>query len=451
VLVVDATMLVLASVAASASGVRAPLPIAYLAFFCATSLALFARSRSYRHRLEIKIMDEIVSCFAVSAAAAMLMTLLVSLRTNDEFLASSAIQLWCLAAILLSLGRSGVLLAQLRGRQRGRSMERTLIVGAGEVGALVASRLSQHPEFGLKPVGYLDKDPSGTVRDGQTAFPVLGASWDLERIVHDHEVERVVVAFSNAPHRIMLDVVARCERLELAVTVVPRLFERIPSRVDVVHVGGLPLLNLRPVNPHGVQYTIKYALDPLFAAIALLLLSPILITIAVMVRLRLGRPILYRQLRVGRDGQTFEILKFRTMRPPTARDDTSLEFSPDNAPGGVEGDDRRAPLGVFLRRWSLDELPQLLNVLRGEMSFVGPRSERLEFVEYFDENVYRYGERHRVKGGLTGWAQIHRLRGKTSLADRVEWDNYYIENFSLWLDFKIILLTIPEVFRGAAE
>ena len=157
-----------------------------------------------------------------------------------------------------------------------------------------------------------------------------------------------------------------------------------------------------------------------------------------------------RQRRVGRDGRFFEMFKFRSMRP-APEGSHELTYSQETAPGGVEGADRRTRVGSLLRRTSLDELPQLFNVLRGEMSLVGPRPERPEFVNYFNENIYRYGERHRVKSGLTGWAQVNGLRGKTSLADRVEWDNHYIENFSLWLDLKIMLLTIPEVLRLASR
>jgi lipopolysaccharide/colanic/teichoic acid biosynthesis glycosyltransferase len=135
-----------------------------------------------------------------------------------------------------------------------------------------------------------------------------------------------------------------------------------------------------------------------------------------------------------------------------SRDKTETHvFDPDTAPGGVEGSDRRTRVGVFLRRWSLDELPQLFNVLKGEMSLVGPRPERPEYVDYFREHVRRYDGRLRTKAGITGWAQIHRLRGQTSIADRVEWDNYYIENFSLWLDLKILLRTVPEALKGRAE
>jgi lipopolysaccharide/colanic/teichoic acid biosynthesis glycosyltransferase len=175
-----------------------------------------------------------------------------------------------------------------------------------------------------------------------------------------------------------------------------------------------------------------------------------LLSIAAAVALSLRRPLLYRQHRVSLDGQHFQMLKFRTMLAATEEDEAQ-PFDPETAPGGVEGKDRRTQVGAFLRRWSLDELPQLVNVLKGEMSLVGPRPERPEYVDYFREHVRRYDGRLRTRAGITGWAQIHRLRGQTSIADRVEWDNYYIENFSLWLDLKIVLRTIPEALRGGAD
>jgi lipopolysaccharide/colanic/teichoic acid biosynthesis glycosyltransferase len=167
----------------------------------------------------------------------------------------------------------------------------------------------------------------------------------------------------------------------------------------------------------------------------------------------LGRPILFRQLRVGRDGRTFEMIKFRSMRQSMEIPSEASTLPDDTAPGGIEGGDRRTHLGAFLRKSSVDELPQLWNVVRGDMSLVGPRPERPEFVELFESRVYRYGERLRVKSGITGWAQIHGLRGKTSLSDRVEWDNYYIENWSLWLDLKIILRTAMAIagFFGSVK
>jgi lipopolysaccharide/colanic/teichoic acid biosynthesis glycosyltransferase len=212
----------------------------------------------------------------------------------------------------------------------------------------------------------------------------------------------------------------------------------------------MPLLALRAVDPKGWQFDIKHLFDRLASALILVVLSPLLLAVALGVRVSSPGPIMFRQRRVGRDGQVFDILKFRSMRERPKEADS---FSPTrgSAPGGVEGEDRRTGFGRFIRRTALDELPQLLNVVRGEMSLVGPRPERPEFVSLFDDDIDRYGDRHRVKSGITGWAQVNGFRGQTSLADRVEWDNFYIENWSLWLDVKILLLTVVAVVRQSPE
>jgi exopolysaccharide biosynthesis polyprenyl glycosylphosphotransferase len=269
--------------------------------------------------------------------------------------------------------------------------------------------------------------------------------------VEAKNVECAVVAFSNTSHDAFLQLIDECDRLGIQALVVPRLFERVPSRLQVTHVGGLPLLEMLPTSPRSLHFAAKYVLDRFVAFLLFVVLSPLLLVIAAAVAVSLGRPVLYRQHRLSLDGQDFQMLKFRTMSTPPEDDWAGQEFDPERAPGGVEGADRRTRVGAFLRRWSLDEIPQLINVLRGEMSLVGPRPERPEYVDYFRDHVRRYNGRLRTKAGITGWAQIHRLRGQTSIADRVEWDNYYIENFSLWLDLKILLLTIPEALRGGAE
>jgi lipopolysaccharide/colanic/teichoic acid biosynthesis glycosyltransferase len=191
----------------------------------------------------------------------------------------------------------------------------------------------------------------------------------------------------------------------------------------------------------------KHGFDQTTAVLLLLLVLPVLIAAAVATWVSLGRPILFRQMRVGRDGRRFELLKLRSMRAAAAT--VEVELPPDTAPGGVEGEDRRTRVGAFLRRTSIDELPQLLNVIKGEMSLVGPRPERPEFVGVFEETVPGYTDRHRVRPGITGWAQVHGLRGKTSLSDRVERDLQYIENWSLGLDLKILLLTPRAVVRSS--
>jgi lipopolysaccharide/colanic/teichoic acid biosynthesis glycosyltransferase len=195
----------------------------------------------------------------------------------------------------------------------------------------------------------------------------------------------------------------------------------------------------------GWQFRLKGAADRAVALVALLLLAPLLLAIALAVRVGSIGPVLFRQRRVGRGGETFVLFKFRTMveDPGVA----GFTLSHGIAPGGIEGTDRRTGVGRWLRAISLDELPQLVNVLRGEMSLIGPRPERPEYVELFAKLVPGYTERHRVKSGITGWAQAHGLRGQTSIADRVELDNYYIENWSLALDLRILALTMVELLR----
>jgi exopolysaccharide biosynthesis polyprenyl glycosylphosphotransferase len=249
----------------------------------------------------------------------------------------------------------------------------------------------------------------------------------------------------------LVPIVRKCDELGLDVSLVPRLFESINVRVKLEHIGGMPLYRLRAVNPKGWQFAIKHALDRVMAAVFIVLLAPLLAAATAAVKISSPGPVFFRQNRVGRDGKPFDLLKFRSMRLTDAqpKDKVKMLLPEDTAPGGVEGADRRTAIGKLIRRMSIDELPQLFNVLKGEMSIVGPRPERPEFVELFERRVTRYDDRHRVKAGITGWAQVHGLRGKTSLSDRIEWDNYYIENWSLWLDLKILLLTVAAVFHPA--
>ena len=218
--------------------------------------------------------------------------------------------------------------------------------------------------------------------------------------------------------------------------------------MTVEHLGGLSLLVPGPIRTKSWQFAVKYALDRLVAAFLFALSLPLFGAAALAVRLTMGRPVFFRQTRVGRDGKRFEIVKFRSMRDAGPEETIAFVLPDDLGPGGIEGVDRRTRLGSFLRESNIDELPQLLNVLRGDMSLIGPRPERPEYVDRFEQSVYRYGDRHRVKAGITGWAQVQGLRGRTSLADRAEWDNYYIENYSLWLDVKIFLMTFGALLRA---
>jgi exopolysaccharide biosynthesis polyprenyl glycosylphosphotransferase len=236
----------------------------------------------------------------------------------------------------------------------------------------------------------------------------------------------------------------------MRVRVVPRVMDAVGIGTRIEHLGGVPLMVLGRVDPKGWQFAVKHALGRLIAAVGLLLISPVFIALALLVKLSSRGPVFFSQDRVGRDGEVFGCLKFRSMRP---LDPAKAAFALQEgaAPGGVEGDDRRTTIGKIMRKTSLDELPQLVNVLRGDMALVGPRPERPEYVEMFEMHVRRYGERHRVKAGITGWSQVHGLRGQTSIADRAEFDNYYIENWSLMLDLKILALTVLAVLKSAED
>ncbi len=322
----------------------------------------------------------------------------------------------------------------------------TIIVGAGAVGESLAQRLLDEPSSGLRPVGYVDADPRPANNRSGGRLPLLGGLDNLPEAIQRARVHHLIVAFSSEPDHELVQKLGECGQLGVEVLVVPRLYEAINERSALYYVGGLPVLTLRPTDPHGWEFAVKHALDRTVAAIALLALAPLLLTIAMAVQLTSPGPILFRQRRIGRDGHEFTLLKFRTMHVPR-RIGESFAPLPGLAPGGIEGEDRRTRLGRLLRDLSLDELPQLINVLRGEMSLVGPRPERPEYVRKYAHEISRYQNRHRVKSGITGWAQVHGLRGQTSISDRVECDNYYIQNWSLRLDLRIALLTIAELMR----
>lgn len=460
-----------------------------------TMLLLYVRGL-YRTRLRALILDGLVPVLSAVSIAAMAVAMIGLFVNGGAPSQADELRTWLYALLALGGGRAALAVTQRWARSRGAVGRPVLILGAGVIGAQLARRLEDHPEYGLAPVGFLDEDPRPLAEVGGRDVPVLGTPEDLDEVVRRTGVRNLIVAFSTVADARVSRLIERCHELGIEVSVVPRMFDTINDRVGYDTVGGLPLMSFAAVNPHGLQFAIKHGLDRLLGAVLLVVLAPLLALIALVVRLSSPGPVLFRQRRVGRDGTLFDLYKFRSMRldrpapadapggrqttsaspaaapahdtaarardtAATARDTTELRLNGDDiaafefllgrdtAPGGVEGADRRTLVGRILRRTSLDELPQLVNVVRGEMSLVGPRPERPEFVELFRQDVARYGDRHRVKSGITGWAQVHGLRGQTSLAERVEWDNYYIANWSLALDLKILALTFGALLRNA--
>lgn len=427
-------------------------------------MGLFLLRGLYRTRMRPLILDGVVPVLSAVSVAAMTVAMIGYLVSGHIPSQSVWVRAWLFSLVGVAFERVALAGAQRWARSRRLIGKPVLIVGAGIVGAQVARRLEDHPEYGLVPIGFIDDDPRSTAEVGGRDVPVLGSFEEVDRIVERAHIEHLIVAFSSVADARVSRLIQHSQDLGVEVAVVPRMFDTMNDRAGYETVGGLPLLSFAVVDPKGWQFAIKYGLDRLGAAVLLVLLSPLLFILALAVRLGSAGPILFRQRRVGRDGSVFDLYKFRSMRVAPVEDPTVAVASGtsdsggaealttlarDIAPGGVEGRDRRTTVGRVLRRTSLDELPQLFNVLKGDMSVIGPRPERPEFVELFDQDVSRYGDRHRVKSGITGWAQVHGLRGQTSLAERIELDNYYIAHWSLALDFKILLLTFAALFHNA--
>lgn len=339
---------------------------------------------------------------------------------------------WALSILTLSLAR-GAFREGLRFlRRRGYNQRFALIVGAGELATRLVSTLRQHPELGIRVVGVLADE------GGQGNGPsVLGRYEDVARVVAEHGIDQVFLALPHTDFKETKTILDSLAGSPAAIKIIPDFGPLLRLCGGAEEFGGLPMLSLQDPALYGWSRVLKRGLDLLGSALLLVLLSPILGAVALLIWRLDGRPILYRQERMGLDGRRFRMLKFRTMR-----EDAEAESGPVWA---IPDDPRRTRLGGLLRRFSLDELPQLWNVLVGDMSLVGPRPERPIFIEDFRRRVPQYLLRQKVKAGVTGWAQVHGWRGNTPVGPRTEHDLYYIEHWSLGLDLKILWLT---VWRG---
>ncbi|MEK8071000.1 sugar transferase [Rhodococcoides navarretei] len=415
-------------------------------------IGVLAGKSMYRRGLRRNFLDEIGPAETAVAFASLALLVAMFLADTDYRPSTVVLRLWLLACITVALARLIRVVVQRTLRTKFGSAAPTIVLGNDPIAHQLVSRTRQFPEYGLAPVGYVgaapvaDVSPAGEVPD----LPHLGLPSDFEAVARRTGAEELIVAFAPTEDRELLGAIRTAHRLGMRVWVVPRLYDAVGVNTRVEHIGGLPLMVLPHVNPKGWQFALKGLIDRVLTAFGLLLLSPVFLTLMLLVRLSSPGPIFFKQERIGRDGLPFDCLKFRSMRPPRASD-AEFERKAGDAPGGVEGVDRRTRIGKIMRQTSMDELPQLLNVLRGDMSLVGPRPERPEYVDLFEMQIRRYGERHRVKAGVTGWAQVHGLRGQTSIADRAEWDNYYIENWSVWLDVKILFLTVLAVLKRAED
>ncbi len=335
------------------------------------------------------------------------------------------------AFIGVTLVRLGFRAAFNEIRRRGFNLKSILVVGAGELGQRVIETIHSHRELGFRVVGVLTRKPEKVGTFVQEA-EVLGRLSELPQVLDKTPVDQVIIALPLEEQASLRELMDQLAQRTVDVKIVPDLYQYMTLHGGFEEFGGLPMISLQGAPLDGWNRIAKRVFDVLFSGLLLLVSLPVLAVLALLVKLTSKGPVLYRQERMGMDGHTFDMLKLRTMR-------TDAEAA--GATMASADDPRRTVMGAFLRRFSLDELPQFWNVLVGDMSLVGPRPERPVFIQEFKRQIPRYHLRHMVKSGITGWAQINGLRGQTSIQKRIEFDLYYIENWSLLLDVKILLRT----------
>jgi exopolysaccharide biosynthesis polyprenyl glycosylphosphotransferase len=406
-----------------------------------TLLVVFFFTRLYHTVRLVSRVDEFYQIFgSVSVGTMMSVAISGFLFKNSvlelDYSRAMILYAWSMTILLVTAGRWLHHILTKRLKAQGWGNDRILIVGTGEVGRMILQKIQWNPNLGYEVVGMVTTN--GRQSERALNVPELGGPEKLGELIDRYEVDEVIIAVPEATHQEILMLISQCERGSVSIKVFPDVFQIMASQVTIGDLGGMPLLSVRDVALRGWRLTLKRAIDILGSAVGLVLLSPLLLFIAVLIKLDSRGPVFYAQERMGLDAKPFWCLKFRSMRADAEKD----------GPGWTtENDPRRTRVGEFLRKTSVDELPQLVNVLFGEMSLVGPRPERPVYVEQFRRSIPRYMDRHREKAGITGWAQINGLRGDTSIIERTRYDLWYIENWSLRLDFKIFIRTILRLFR----
>ncbi len=317
-------------------------------------------------------------------------------------------------------------------RKKGYNLKHILLVGYSRAAEEYIDRLNDNPQWGYVACGILDDHiPAGTIYKG---VKVLGRLGNLEVILPENKLDEIAISLSLKDYHYLESIVSVCEKSGVHTKFIPDYNSLIPTKPYTEDLMGLPVINIRyvPLTNTG-NIIIKRIMDIVGAVFGIVLTSPVMLTAALLVKLTSPGPVIFKQERVGLHNKSFYMYKFRSMEKQSPREERKAWT--------VRNDPRVTPVGKFLRRTSLDELPQLFNILKGDMSLVGPRPERPLFVEKFREEIPRYMVKHQVRPGLTGWAQVNGLRGDTSIRKRIEYDLYYIENWTLGFDLKIILMT----------
>jgi exopolysaccharide biosynthesis polyprenyl glycosylphosphotransferase len=425
-------------------GGEIPAPSRYIAAAPVLALvvaAVFLFMDVYRVRRGEQFIDEMFAVLRAMAVATVVVFALIGVYKQGLFTYSRlTFVYWAIiAAVLILVSRYVLRRLRTREWERGRGVDRVVVVGSGAAADLVLQRIRMFPDYGYQVVGLVGNGPGSA--PSPAAPNVLGSPEDLRRIVREQNVNLVFVAEPTLSQDEILELVESCRDCGADFRIVPSMLEIMTSRVRADQLDGIPLLQFRHgLDVDAAKATSKRVLDVAVSALGMLIISPLLLVIAILVKATSSGPVLLHQQRAGLGEKPLMMHKFRTMT-----DDAESKTGPVWTSAA---DPRRTPVGKFLRRFSLDELPQLWNVLVGDMSLVGPRPERPQFVEQFKDTLHGYADRHLVRPGLTGWAQVNDLRGQTSVEERLIYDLYYIENWSLPFDLKIILITFFRIFTS---
>jgi exopolysaccharide biosynthesis polyprenyl glycosylphosphotransferase len=412
-----------------------------MACFAALTIVLFATGGLYRGRRHLSILDELPSLVGRLLTAAAIVAIIVAERHDSSEYVSRFMQTVALSCGLILFGRTLTRKVVLVARRKRWVEHGAVIIGGGPVAEELARLIRRYPQYGLRFAGFID-DEAGAHWPAELA-PWIGSLSSIETVIEKADADVIIVADGTYSESQVMELIRTPACMARDLWVVPRLHDFQSTGGQSDHIGAIPVMRIKRPTITGPKYLTKRAFDLTFATLALLVLSPIMALCAVAVWCEGGRHILFRQERIGHNGRSFNLIKFRSMKP--------VDEHESRTNWSVAEDMRVGPVGRVLRRTSLDELPQLWNILRGDMTFVGPRPERPYFVEQFANEHRGYSLRHRVPVGLTGLAQVSGLRGDTPISDRARFDNYYIENWSLWLDLKVLIRTVGEVLRAGGR
>jgi Undecaprenyl-phosphate glucose phosphotransferase len=380
---------------------------------------------------------EFFKIFKVTSLSVIILAAMTFFYREGSFSRFVAVYFFILVTILMSASHLLVRIVLAKIRKLGFNIRHILIAGTGDLAQSVAEKICLHSEYGFSIVGFVTGHPE-KVNSEVSGIQVVGTFQEIPAVIHKYGINQLFIALPLNAHGDMEEVLASLGEETVDIKVVPDLLKFMNLQAGVEELDGLPIVNLTEAPLHGWNIVVKRLSDIIFSLIFIVISSPVLVLLAIAIKIESVGPVIYRQERVGLDGNIFEMLKFRSMYIGAEKETGPVWANKE--------DNRRTHLGSFLRKTSMDELPQLFNVLMGDMSLVGPRPERQVFVEEFKKSIPKYMLRLKMKAGLTGWAQVNGWRGNTSLDKRIEFDLYYIKNWSLMLDLKIILMTFWKGF-----